>query len=264
MLFDSEEDDSLGKDGTLDQKVEGSIKFENVWMEYIKDTLILKGISFDVKKGMNVALVGATGSGKTTTVNLIPKLYPVLKGEVILDGINVKKWKRQAIRRHLGYVGQDVVVFSGTVRENLLGAVAEDRTVSEEMILEACKKTGLDEILSRFGEGLDYHILESGSNLSMGEKQLIAFTRMILKDPSILILDEATANIDEHCERLIQKAVGEVMDGRTCFVIAHRLSTIVDCDMTLVFKDGEIIEQGTHESLMALNGTYAELISHQL
>ncbi len=264
MLYEVEEDDALGMDGTVDQTVEGALKFENVWMEYIEGQPILKGINFEVEKGQTIALVGSTGSGKTTTVNLIPKLYPLMKGQITLDGIPLDQWKRKSIRRHLGYVGQDVVIFRGSVRENLLAAVQDGQHVSDEVIMEACRRTGLDEILARFGEGLDYTVLEAGSNLSMGEKQLVAFTRMIIKDPAILILDEATANIDEHCEKLIQKAVSEVMEGRTCFIIAHRLSTIVGCDLTLVFKDGEILEKGTHESLVAQNGVYSDLISHQL
>jgi len=264
MLFETEEDDTLGQDGVIDQNIEGTIEFKDVWMEYLKDQPILKGVSFKADKGMTIALVGATGSGKTTTVNLIPKLYPILKGQIALDGIDLKDWKRQCIRKHLGYVGQDVVIFRGTVRENLLGAVQAGRIVEDQEVLEACRRTGLNEILAKFPEGLDYKILDAGSNLSMGEKQLLAFTRMIIKNPAILILDEATANIDEHCEKLIQKAVAEVMQGRTCFVIAHRLSTIVGCDLTLVFKKGEIIEKGDHESLIAKNGVYANLVAHQL
>jgi ABC-type multidrug transport system fused ATPase/permease subunit len=264
MLSEEVENDVLGDDGQLALPIEGQIKFEDVCMEYIKGKPILNGVSFEIAAGETVAFVGATGSGKTTTVNLIPKLYPISSGEITLDGYDLRDWSRKGIRKNLGYVGQDVVIFRGTIRENLLAAVDDSIELSDQKILAACERTGLSSIIERFKDGLDYNILEAGKNLSMGERQLIAFTRMLLKDPAILILDEATANIDEHCEKLIQKAVSELMEHRTCIVIAHRLSTILHADQILVFKDGRVVEKGCHEDLVAHNGIYAELIRRQI
>jgi len=211
---------------------------------------------------MMVGLVGATGSGKTTTVNLIPRLYPFQEGRILIDGKKVESYNRTRLRNAIGYVSQDVVVFTGTVRENLVAAT--ERHLSDDEILSACRDSGLIDILSTLPNGLDTLLLENGENLSMGERQLVAFTRMLLKNPGIMILDEATANIDERCEMLIQKAVARVMVGRTSFVIAHRLSTIIQCDLILVFKNGTIVEQGTHDELMANGGYYASLASHQI
>lgn len=264
MLSEEVENDVMGDDGQLALPIEGQIKFEDVCMEYIKGKPILNGVSFEIAAGETVAFVGATGSGKTTTVNLIPKLYPISSGEITLDGYDLRDWSRKGIRKNLGYVGQDVVIFRGTIRENLLAAVDDSIELSDQKILAACERTGLSSIIERFKDGLDYNILEAGKNLSMGERQLIAFTRMLLKDPAILILDEATANIDEHCEKLIQKAVSELMEHRTCIVIAHRLSTILHADQILVFKDGRVVEKGCHEDLVAHNGIYAELIRRQI
>jgi ABC-type multidrug transport system fused ATPase/permease subunit len=212
---------------------------------------------------MKVGLVGATGSGKTSTVNLLPRLYPFEKGALLLDGAEIQSIARDCLRSQLGYVSQDVVVFGGTIRSNLV-ATLEGAPPSDAQLLAAAAKTGLDQVLRSCPDGLDHVVAEGGENLSMGERQLVAFTRMLLRDPAILILDEATANIDERCELLIQSAITEVMEGRTCFVIAHRLSTIIQCDLILVFKGGEIVEQGRHADLMALGGVYAGLATQQL
>lgn len=263
MLSEPEEKDTLGPDGTVRHVLGGAVEYRNVWMSYTPGTPILKGVSFRVEPGMKVGLVGATGSGKTSTVNLLPRLYPIEKGELLLDGHPVESLERDHLRGQLGYVSQDVVVFSGTIRENLLAALPGAKP-PVELVELACRRTGLTQVLSHFPEGLEHKVIEGGENLSMGERQLIAFTRMVLRDPKVLILDEATANIDERCEKLIQNAITEVMVGRTCFVIAHRLSTIIQCDLILVFNKGEIVEQGTHAQLMQSGGYYASLAGKQL
>lgn len=263
MLEGPEEDATLGPDGTLAPTLAGGVEYRDVRMAYTPGHEVLKGVSFAVPPGAKVGLVGASGSGKTTTVNLLPRLYPISSGQILVDGIDLATISRDALRAQLGYVSQDVVVVSGTIRDNLLFATS-GRTPSDDELHAACRKTGLSEVLRGLRGGLDHRVVEGGDNLSMGERQLVAFTRMLLRDPRILILDEATANIDERCEHLIQKATDELMTGRTCFVIAHRLSTVVRCDLILVFEGGRIVEQGTHGGLVAKGGLYAELAGRQL
>lgn len=258
MLGEPEEDQALGKSGERSKLLVGEVEYQDVWMSYAPDCEVLKGISFKVSPGMKVGLVGASGSGKTTTVNLLPQLYPISRGRILVDGVDLRQLSRDTLRSQIGYVGQDVVIVSGTIRDNLLFAL-NSAVPADEDIWQACRKSGLSEVLEGLKGGLDYHLLEGGENLSMGERQLIAFTRMLLRNPRIMILDEATANIDEHCELLVQRAIDELMQGRTCFVIAHRLSTVVRCDLILVFSAGKIVEFGTHAELLARNGYYAQL-----
>ena len=263
MLLEDEELDTLGPDGYLRPEVRGEVEFRDVWMSYKPGVPVLKGVSFHIRSGMTVGLVGTTGSGKTSTVNLIPRLYPLERGEILLDGINITKISRPFLRQQLGCVSQDVIIFAGSLRDNLLASDVQLK-LTDEAIITAAKRTGLIEFISNVEQGLDYQIVEGGENLSSGERQLVAFTRMLLRNPQILILDEATANIDEHCEQLIQNATFEVMRGRTCFIIAHRLSTIIHCDLILVFANGQVIEQGTHGELMQAAGYYAQLASKQI
>lgn len=275
MLSEDEERQTLGADGGETPEVTGDVEYRDVWMRYDASTSagpaapaverwVLRGVGFKVRRGMKVGLVGATGSGKSSTINLLPRLYPFARGEILVDGIPLARIQRDHLRARLGLVSQDIVVFSGTMRENLTAALARAGAPADATIHAACAKTGLDRVIARFPTGLDHPLVEGGENLSMGERQLVALTRMLLRDPAIMILDEATANIDEPCELLIQRAIAEVMEGRTCFVIAHRLSTIVRCDLILVFRDGEIVEQGTHRELMQRGGVYAELAARQL
>jgi len=235
-----------------------------VSMGYRPGHSILKGVSFSVETGMKVALVGATGSGKTSALSLLPRLYPISHGQILIDGVPIEKWQRSALRRQLGMVSQDVVIFRGTLRENLLAAY-EGPPVTDDEIMTYCRRSGLSQILHHFGQGLDTEIVEGGDNLSMGERQLVAFTRMMIRNPAILMLDEATANIDEDLEFVIQKAMEEALIGRTCFIIAHRLSTVVKCDLILVFANGQIVEHGNHADLMMrVNGVYRQMAEQQL
>ena len=265
MLDEPEEHELLGPTGERSSKIHGNITFNNIWMEYNIGRPVLKGISFDVRKGMKIGLVGETGSGKTTTLNLLPQLYPKTRGEITIDGHLLENWDRRVVRGQIGLVSQDIVIFRGTLRENLLWREAEDGIpVDDEALMGFCGKTGLDLVMKRMSNGLDTLIIDGGENLSVGERQLVAFTRMLVRDPALLILDEATANIDEKYEGLIQQAIREVLRERTCFVIAHRLGTILLCDEILVFDHGEIVERGTHDELMALQGYYSRLAAKQL
>ena len=263
MLAEPEEVDVIGASGTLRPVLRGNVSFRDVWMSYRPGQPVLKGLNFEVKAGQKIGLVGATGSGKSSTINLIPRLYPMEQGDIVLDDLPIATIDPKALRQQLGYVSQDVIVFGGTLRANLLAAL-DGGQVTDDVILAAAGRTGLIDVIQNCEGGLDYELVDGGENLSAGERQLVAFTRMLLRDPAILMLDEATANIDERCERLIQSATFELMQGRTSFVIAHRLSTIINCDLIFVFADGKIIEQGNHVELMALGGHYARLASTQL
>lgn len=264
MLLEMEEEQVLGRNGQRDLDIQGDISFENVWMGYSPDRAILKGVSFHVRKGMTVALVGETGSGKTSTINLIPRLYPLQQGQILVDGVNIQDIRREALRGQIGMMSQDVIIFRGTLRENLLIACKRPQPLTDDELMVYCRQTGLDHVMRRLPKGLETLVIDGGENLSVGERQLIAFTRMLIRDPAIFILDEATANIDEECERLLQNAVHEVLQNRTCFVIAHRLKTILECDEILVFDQGEIIERGSHAELIARNGRYRQLAERQM
>ena len=264
LLQEQDESSQLGADGIHAAPIEGQMEFDHVSMHYHESKPVLQDISFKVARGMRVGLVGESGSGKSSTVNLIPRLYPFQQGKILIDGIPIEQWQRHCLRTQLGVVSQDIVIFKGSLRENLLGAAQRPEEISDAMIFDAAEKTGLMHVMQNLTDGLDTFIFQSGSNLSMGERQLIAFTRMLIKDPAILILDEATANIDESHELLIQNATSVLMKDRTCFIVAHRLSTIIQCDLILVFRDGRIVEHGTHSELIRLGGYYEELIRRQI
>lgn len=264
MLEEPEEESLLGPSGTERKALVGEVEYRDVWMGYTTGTPILKGVSFHAQAGESIGLVGKTGSGKSSTLHLIPQLYPIQSGDIIIDGVSIKDWDRQALREQIGVVSQDVVIFYGTLRDNLLVTTADRDAVSEADLRAACGRTGLLHLVEKLPQGFSTLIYDGGTNLSMGERQLVALTRMLLRNPSILILDEATANVDEPCEALIQKAISELLKGRTCFIIAHRLSTIRHCDRILVFDHGTITEAGRHESLLEQNGHYAQLVKRQI
>lgn len=247
-------------DGKLPQEVAGNIRFEDVDFSYDKDCPLIEHLSLDVKKGQNVAIVGPTGAGKTTIVNLLMRFYDVDRGRILIDGVDCATLSRDEMRRQFGMVLQDTWLFRGTVAENV--AFGKPDATREE-IIAACDRAYCDHFIRTLPEGYDTVVGDDMSNLSGGQKQLLTIARAMLADRRLLILDEATSNVDTRTEVLLQKAMDNLMRERTCFVIAHRLSTIVDSDLILVLDHGRIVEQGTHRSLLAQKGFYYQIYNSQ-
>ncbi len=236
--------------------IEGNIEFKNVWFSYLPDEWVLKDVSFTVKAGETVAFVGSTGSGKTTILSLICRNYDIQKGEILIDGIPLKKIKIASLRRHFGQMLQDVFLFSGTVRSNI--TLGLDNATDEE-VLDACRYVNADRFIAKLPDGLDEVVRERGNNFSAGQRQLISFARTILHKPSVMILDEATANIDTETELLIQDSLEKMMNIGTMLIVAHRLSTIQHADKIIVLSHGKILEEGTHAELLKKKGNYYRL-----
>ena len=242
-------------------KIRGEVTFDHVTFSYDKSKKILKDVSFTVKPGESIALVGPTGAGKSTIVNLISRFYNVDSGRVLIDGQDISDVTIHSLRSQMGIMMQDSFIFSGTIGDNIRYGKL---TASEEEIQKASRIVCADEFISRMPEGYDTEVRERGSMLSQGQKQLISFARTLLSDPSILILDEATSSIDVQTEKALQTGLNAMLQGRTSFIIAHRLSTIRDCDRIMYIDDGGIMETGTHEELMAKKGHYYKLYTAQL
>ena len=240
-------------------EVKGEIEFRDVWFSYVPGEWVLKGVSFKVEAGQTVAFVGATGSGKTTILSLICRHYDIQKGQILIDGRDIREIKISSLRRHFGQMLQDVFLFSGTVRSNILLGL---EGVSDEEVHEACRYVNADYFIGKLASGLDEPVRDRGNNLSAGQRQLLSFARVIVHKPSVMILDEATANIDTETEVLIQDSLEKMMNIGTMLMVAHRLSTIRHADNIIVLANGEIVEQGNHEQLLAVGGRYFEL--HQL
>ena len=236
--------------------VRGEIEFRDVWFAYNPGEWVLQGVSFKVEAGQTVAFVGSTGSGKTTILSLICRNYDIQKGEILIDGINIKKIKISSLRRHFGQMLQDVFLFSGTIRSNI---VLRMDNVDEQQIIEACKYVNADTFINKHENGLDEEVRERGNNFSAGQRQLLSFARTILHKPSVMILDEATANIDTETEILIQDSLTRMMKIGTMLVVAHRLSTIQHADNIILLSHGKIMEQGTHNELLQQRGRYYKL-----
>lgn len=241
-------------------KAVGRIEFQNVWFAYKKDDWVLKDVSFTVNAGESVALVGHTGSGKTTVTNLLMRFYDVQKGRILLDGIDVRDWDLQSLRKNFAVVLQDVFLFGDSVKDNIRLGNSE---IDDARIKWAAKEVHADGFIEKLPEGYASGLKERGAGLSVGQKQLISFARALAFDPKILVLDEATSSIDTETEQLIQQAVERVMTERTSLVVAHRLSTIQRCDRILVFHHGELRESGTHQELLAAHGLYWRLFQLQ-
>lgn len=242
-----------------DGKVDGKVSFENVSFSYDETREIIHGFSASIKPGMKVAIVGPTGAGKTTMVNLLMRFYEIKAGRIAINDISTKEISRKELHDIFGMVLQDTWIFEGTIRDNLIYNGAD---ISDEEIWNVLKEVKLDHFVESLPEGLDY-VIKDGNSISAGQKQLITIARTMLRDSSMMILDEATSNVDTRTEEVIQEAMDKLTKGKTSFVIAHRLSTIRNADMILVMKDGNIIEQGDHESLMDKNGFYASLYNSQ-
>ena len=238
------------------EHVEGNIEFKNVWFAYEGEEWVLKDVSFKIKAKDTVAFVGSTGSGKTTILSLICRNYDIQKGQILIDGIDIKDIKISSLRRHFGQMLQDVFLFSGTIRSNI---VLREESFTDEEIMAACKYVNADHFIDKLKDGLDEEVRERGNNFSAGQRQLLSFARTIIHKPSVMILDEATANIDTETELLIQDSLEKMMNIGTMLIVAHRLSTIQHADNIIVLSHGEIIEQGNHFELLAKRGRYYDL-----
>lgn len=240
--------------------INGDIEFKNVWFSYVPDEWVLKDVSFKVNAGDTVAFVGSTGSGKTTILSLICRNYDIQKGQILIDGRDIKTIKISSLRRHFGQMLQDVFLFSGTIRSNITLGLDN---VSDEAVMDACRYVNADKFIERLPNGLDEVVRERGNNFSAGQRQLISFARTIIHKPSVMILDEATANIDTETEVLIQDSLEKMMNIGTMLMVAHRLSTIQHADKIIVLSHGKILEEGTHNELLLNKGSYYKLYTLQ-
>lgn len=258
FLNEDDEEKVLMNNGHMKlERLEGDIKFENVSMKYLEGDWVLKNLNFHIFPGEKIGLVGKTGCGKSSTVSLLSRLYEFQTGEIKIDDIPIRSFDRHALRDQIGFVAQDAIIFKGSLRENL----SNNDRLSDQELVDASRTTGLVKALSKEGFNLDMELLEGGSNLSVGQRQLVSLTRVLLKNPSILILDEATANIDPFYEEIIHQAVMTMMTNRTCLIIAHRLETLKQCDRVFVFNQGELVEEGSLNDLL-IQGNYFYKLHH--
>jgi ATP-binding cassette subfamily B protein len=238
------------------KKVAGAVDFKNVYFGYDAKKFVLKNINFHLPAGQTLAIVGHTGSGKTSIISLINRLYHIQEGEILIDGVKIEDYTLDRLRQSIGVVLQDVFLFSGSVYENV---TLRNDEISKEKVEEIAKLIGIHDFILQLPGGYDYNVMERGNTLSLGQRQLLSFIRALLYNPSILILDEATSSVDTASEQLIQNAIEKMISGRTSIIIAHRLSTIRKANLIMVLDKGEVIEIGTHESLLKSDGFYAQL-----
>jgi ATP-binding cassette subfamily B protein len=257
-ILDDEE--NIEQKGFEKREIRGEVSFKNVWFAYIDEQWVLKNLNFDAKIGESVAFVGATGAGKTSIISLLNGFYNINQGEILIDQHNISNWNLENLRSQIGVVLQDVFLFKGSIAENLRMG---DKNITDEMIINAAKEVGVDEFINRLPGGYAYEVMERGATLSMGQRQLLSFVRVLLQNPKIIILDEATSSIDSESEELIQNAIEKLMKNRTSIVIAHRLSTIQKANKIILLEKGEIKEVGTHQELLALDGLYKKLYEIQ-
>ena len=259
-FLEEEEEDVMAENPVSVEGLKGNVEFDHVHFGYNEDKIIVNDFSAKIKEGQKIAIVGPTGAGKTTMIKLLMRFYDVNGGAILIDGHNVKDFNRSELRQMFGMVLQDTWLFHGSIKDNIKYGKLD---ATDEEVIEAAKAARVHRFVQTLPGGYDMELNEEASNVSQGQKQLLTIARAILADPKILILDEATSSVDTRTEIQIQKAMDTLMKGRTSFVIAHRLSTIRDADLILVMKDGDIIEQGNHETLIAQNGFYAELYKSQ-
>ena len=242
------------------EAVQGKVQFDQVWFGYSEELPVLKNISFTVEPGQTVAIVGHTGSGKTTIISLLNRLYAINRGSILIDDVPVEQWELDTLRKNIGVVLQDVFLFSGSVLDNI---TLRNEAISQEKVEEAAKLIGMHEFILQLPGGYQYNVMERGATLSVGQRQLLSFIRALLYNPSILILDEATSSVDTQSEQMIEKAINTLIAGRTSIVIAHRLSTIQRADQIIVLDKGEIKETGNHRELLQRGGFYSKLYEMQ-
>lgn len=257
-LMDRE--DLVEVDGTEEKDIEGEVEFKNVYFAYNEDEYVLKNISFKVDKGKTLAIVGATGAGKSSIIKIINRFYEFQKGEILIDGMEVRDFTLQNLRSQIATVQQDIFLFSGTVKDNI---TLHNKSIKDVQIHKAIEVLGAWDFINSLPNGLDYDVKERGSGLSVGQRQIISFIRALVYDPKILILDEATSSIDSETEEMVQQAVERLLNDRTAIVIAHRLSTVKNADQIMVMSKGEIVEMGDHDELVALKGEYYTLLQKQ-
>lgn len=243
-----------------DVKLDGEVEFKDIWFAYNDDDYVLKNISFKISKGDSVGFVGATGSGKTSIINLINRFYDFNKGKILIDDKNIEDYNLPSLRNNLGLVSQDVFLFSDTIYNNI---TLFNDSISEDEVWEAIKKVGAEKFINRLPKKLQFDVKERGASLSVGQRQLISCIRIMLYDPKIILLDEATSSVDSESEMMIQKAISEILKNRTSIVVAHRLSTIKEVDKIIVIDSGEIKEMGNHKELLEKNGFYKKLYEMQ-
>ena len=243
-----------------DIKLDGEVEFKDIWFAYNDDDYVLKNISFKISKGDSVGFVGATGSGKTSIINLINRFYDFNKGKILIDDKNIEDYNLPSLRNNLGLVSQDVFLFSDTIYNNI---TLFNDSISEDEVWEAIKKVGAEKFINRLPKKLQFDVKERGASLSVGQRQLISCIRIMLYDPKIILLDEATSSVDSESEMMIQKAISEILKNRTSIVVAHRLSTIKEVDKIIVIDSGEIKEMGSHKELLEKNGFYKKLYEMQ-
>ena len=254
-------DEIIENNGTKEASgISGEVELKDVWFAYNNNDFVLKNISFSVKKGDTVALVGATGAGKSSIINLLNRFYEYNSGSIRIDGVNIREYELTSLRRNIGVVLQDVFLFSDTIANNIS---LNNSSISREKIIEASKMVGAHEFISKLPNTYDYNVMERGGMLSVGQRQLISFIRAYVYDPKVLVLDEATSSIDTESEKLIQNAIDILTKGRTSIVIAHRLATIQKADKIIVMDNGEILEMGNHQELLKKNGQYKKLFELQ-
>ena len=256
-----EEPQILNPPRPIEENIQGRIEFKHVWFAYEKEDYILKDVSFVIHPGEKVAFVGATGAGKTSILNLIGRYFDIQKGEILIDGVNIKEIDKAQLRRAIGQVQQDVFLFTGDIKSNIS---LDNEDISREDVIRAARTVHADTFIEKMPGGYDAPVTERGSTLSAGQRQLISFARTLAYEPRILVLDEATANIDTETESLITQALSALMKDRTTIMVAHRLSTIQHADKIIVLHHGRIRESGSHQELLAQNGLYKKLYDLQL